>query len=305
MNQNKPLVSIITITRNRAHLIDVAIRSILMQTYSNLEYIIVNGASTDNTVSVVESFNDDRIRLINLEENLSVMDSYKLAVREAKGVFVTMLDDDDEYVLTKIEKQFNLIDQLTDDYGLVYCWADIFDYKTGKKIREHRPALRGDVSELVVEKSIVSGTPMLFLRKEVFEKALSETKDIGIISDWELAARICQLYKVDFVPEVLVKGYENHGSIRMSEADKYYKDYCEKGIIFHSHFLSEFSNIFEKHPFKKVPHLSALTSYCFTIGKYSLGINYYFQLLKLNASTNNILRPIRGIGRAILIKIKN
>ena len=66
---NAPLVSVITITRNRAKLIGRCIQSVLNQTYKNIEHIIVDGASTDETDDVVGSFKDERLRYFKLETN--------------------------------------------------------------------------------------------------------------------------------------------------------------------------------------------------------------------------------------------
>ena len=86
-----PLVSIITITRNREKLIQRAINSVLRQTYSNIEYIIVDGASTDNTSRVVHSIPDDRIKFIELKENLPIAETINIGFRESHGEYILSL----------------------------------------------------------------------------------------------------------------------------------------------------------------------------------------------------------------------
>lgn len=285
-----PLVSIITITRNRGFLISNAIKSILNQTYKNIEYIIVNGASTDDTIDKVNSFQDSRIKLINLDENLSIPVTINIGVENSKGDFITFLDDDDEYMPTKIEKQLKLITQLSSEYGFVYCWMDYFENKTNKKIKNHHPKLKGFVPEKVVEVPIISGTPTLFFRKESFLKLGGWKDDIGIISDWELAARACQIFKVDFVPEVLVRVFVNHGANRMSDG-KYYKGIYKKYILFHTHFLDEFKNIFDKYPQKKNNHLYGIARSYFILGKWKKGWHFYRALLSNSITLKYILLP--------------
>ena len=126
----QPFVSIITITRNRSNFISRAIESILNQTYTNIEYIIVDGASTDNTKEIIESYDDQRIKYIRLSKNCPVVDSIKIGFENSTGDYITFLDDDDEYLNTKIEKQLNLISALPEKYGFVYCWMDYYDQKT-------------------------------------------------------------------------------------------------------------------------------------------------------------------------------
>jgi len=290
MTYQNPLVTIITITRNRADLISRAISSILSQSYQNFEYIIVNGASNDNTIEVVESFKDNRVKLVNLDSNLSTFQSFNIGYKISKGDYVTFLDDDDEYLPEKIRKQVELIETLSEEYGFVYCWMDYFDSKTQSKIREHHPKLRGYVANLVVEKPVVSGTPTFFFRRSCFEKLGGWKDNIGIISDWELAARCCQTWKVDYVPESLVNVYVNHNSVRMSNS-KYYTDFKERRIKFHLYFLEEFKNIFDKYPKKKNYHLHALASSYFLLGKWKEGWGFYKNLLNNTITVKYLLLP--------------
>ena len=107
-----PLVSVITLTHNRAHLLSRAIQSVLNQSYRNIEYILVDGASTDNTREVVSSFADSRIKYFYREEN-DITENINYGVKQAIGKYVTFLDDDDEYKSQKIEKQLILIENLS------------------------------------------------------------------------------------------------------------------------------------------------------------------------------------------------
>ena len=212
-----PLVTIYTITRNRCDLLPRAMKSILNQTYHNIEYIIIDSASTDDTEKVVKSFYDERIRYVKLDQNETFGHCINMAVHLAKGKYVTELDDDDEYQLDKIEKQVKLFETLSDDYGMVYCWMTYYDNKTGERLRMHKSELRGNVINDVVETPTVSGTPTLLFKKSIFDKigGYKESSEIGVESDWEFATRICKYYKIDYVPESLVNVYINHSHMRM------------------------------------------------------------------------------------------
>ena len=124
-----PLVTIYTITRNRCDLLPRAMKSILNQTYHNIEYIIIDSASTDDTEKVVKSFSDERIRYVKLDQNETFGYCVNMAVHIATGKYVSELDDDDEYHLDKIEKQVNLFESLPEEYGMVYCWMTYYDNK--------------------------------------------------------------------------------------------------------------------------------------------------------------------------------
>ena len=105
------LVSIITPTFNSEHFIEKSITSVLSQTYSNWELIIVDDKSTDATVSIINSFTlkDSRIILIELQNNSgSATVPRNKAIERAKGRFIAFLDSDDLWLPTKLEEQISL-----------------------------------------------------------------------------------------------------------------------------------------------------------------------------------------------------
>mgnify|MGYP001168581417 FL=1 len=285
-----PLVSVITITRNRGSMIGRCIKSVLGQTYQNFEHIIVDGASNDNTDDVIASIKDPRLRYIKLDSNWPIPETINKGIKLSKGQFITFLDSDDEYLPAKIEKQLAKMQTLSEEYGMVYCWMTYYNQKTMEVIRIHNPQLKGDVSEDVVEKPTVSGTPTLFFRRGNFLEngGWKDTDEIGIISDWEMCARFCQKWKVDFVPESLVNVYINHGATRMSE-NRYHENLLMKQVKFEKYFLSEFSNIFNKYPKKSFPHLYSLSRALMIIGRYSEAWPYYMNLVKHRHSIKDML----------------
>ena len=289
--ENYPLVSIITITYNRADLIHRCIESIQKQTYSNYEHIIVDGNSTDNTKEIVEAYNDPHIKYFKLETRGPHV-PMKAGSEVAKGKYVTFLDDDDEYLPEKIEKQVKLFETEPDDVGVVYCWMTYFkndDLNT--PIRIHKTELRGFVGEIAPSYPLISGTPTMMLRREVYNEFGGAFDDsIGIpMSDWEFMARVCQKYNVDYVPESLVKVYIDHGHKRLST--NFYQDKASKSIIFHLHFLNCFANVFERNPQYASYHYDTLCRSYVTLGErkkawhflklYAKVSKDYFRLFKL------------------------
>ena len=286
-----PLVSIITITLNRADLIHRCIESIQKQTYRNYEHIIADGNSSENTEEVVLSYKDPHIKYLKLEHSGC---SYQLRAGAdiARGKYITFLDDDDEYLPEKIEKQVSLFEKLPREYGVVYCWMSYYNYDNPNTvIRVHKTELRGDVSDIAPSRPLISGTPTMMIRKDVFDKyGVSFNDDIGyLMSDWELMARICQHCKVDYVPESLVRVYVNHGHSRLST--DFYGEKARRGIIFHTHFLSLFSDCFKRNPKAAEYHYQSLTSCYIKIGDYHNAWLSYRKLLNIRLSVNNILLP--------------
>lgn len=289
--KKEPIVTIYTITRNRADLLPRCMKSILDQTYKNIEYIIIDSASTDNTEDVVKSFNDERIRYIKLEENKTFGACINMAFELATGKYVTELDDDDEYHLDKIEKQVELFETLPEDYGMVYCWMTYYDNVTKNEVRMQKAEFKGSVVEETVEKPTVSGTPSLLVRRDIFKKigGYKSAEEIGIESDWEFAARVCKHYKVDYVPESLINVYVNHTHQRMS-ASGYYKDFYERNIKFHKYMLNEFKGVFTDYPDKKVPHLRGIIKGYLALRSVTNVFRYWKELSKIQFDYKDLLR---------------
>lgn len=105
------LVSIITPSYNTARFIPETINSVLAQTYTNWEMIIVDDCSKDDTDAVVSRFSDPRIRYLKNEKNSGAAVSRNRALREAKGKWIAFLDSDDLWEPTKLEKQIRFMEE--------------------------------------------------------------------------------------------------------------------------------------------------------------------------------------------------
>ncbi len=105
------LVSIITPSYNASKFIEETINSVLMQTYTNWELIIVDDSSVDNSVEIIESYlkNDVRIKLIQLEKNIGAAEARNIGLRMAKGRYIAFLDSDDIWMPQKLEKQLRFM----------------------------------------------------------------------------------------------------------------------------------------------------------------------------------------------------
>lgn len=129
------LVSVIMPSYNTAPYIAKSIESVLRQTYRNLELIIVDDCSTDNTDEVVESFSDSRIRYFHNEKNSGAAVSRNRALREARGQWIAFLDSDDLWTPEKLERQITFMNQ--NGYKFSYTGYQEIDengHETGARI---------------------------------------------------------------------------------------------------------------------------------------------------------------------------
>ncbi|MEC1719115.1 glycosyltransferase family 2 protein [Schinkia azotoformans] len=117
---NQYLVSIVTPAYNCEDFISETIDSVLAQTYSNWEMIIVNDKSTDNTVEVINKYvqKDSRIKLINLNENSGAAVARNKAIEKAKGRFIAFLDSDDRWKREKLKKQIDFMNN--NNFGFTF-----------------------------------------------------------------------------------------------------------------------------------------------------------------------------------------
>lgn len=114
------LVSIIMPNYNCEKYVAETIKSVLAQTYTNWELIFVDDCSTDNSIEVVRSFQDERIRILKNEKNSGAAVSRNYALREAKGEWIAFLDSDDLWLPEKLEKQLAFMK----DNGYSFSYTD-------------------------------------------------------------------------------------------------------------------------------------------------------------------------------------
>jgi glycosyltransferase involved in cell wall biosynthesis len=125
--ENMPLVSIITPLYNSERFIKETIMSVLTQTYTNWEMIIVDDSSTDNSVDIVKNLiaGDPRIKLIRLSKNSGADVARNTAIEAAQGKYVAFLDSDDLWHPEKLEKQIRFMED--NDYLLTYTYYEQMD----------------------------------------------------------------------------------------------------------------------------------------------------------------------------------
>ena len=104
-----PLVSIIIPTYNRAEYLKRALKSVFSQTFKDFEVLVMDDGSTDNTLEIVESFKEERIKYEWAENFGGPAAPRNRGLRFARGEYIAFLDSDDEWITDKIEKQFILL----------------------------------------------------------------------------------------------------------------------------------------------------------------------------------------------------
>jgi len=161
------IVSIITCTYNRAHLLGETIQSVLSQTFSDFEYIIIDDGSTDNTQELIHSFNDKRINYVRHDHSngyLSIARNHGL--KKASGKYIAFIDSDD---LWKDNYLILLVQTLEQNPGFDFCFTDAEVFSTEriiqKSLYQKSGVFKGSVFNDYLHNGFVIYTSCLFLRK--------------------------------------------------------------------------------------------------------------------------------------------
>lgn len=176
-----PLVSVIIPTFNRAHMINDALDSVLQQTYKNIEVIIIDDGSTDDTQDLITNINDPRLRYVK-QENAGVSAARNHGVAISKGVYIAFLDSDDIYEKTCIEAKV-AIAIADENCVLVGGGCSYFNEHTKNCIKDTPARASTTYEDLCIFTAFSGGTCNIFARRDAviaagpFNTALSDSED--------------------------------------------------------------------------------------------------------------------------------
>lgn len=237
-----PLVTVIIPTYNRSHLIENSIKSVLNQTYKNLELYIIDDASTDKTEEIISSIKDDRIIYIKNSTNFGAAKSRNIAIERANGKYVAFLDSDDTWYRNKLELQVNEMENTSENVAFCYCGMELIDYET----KEITKKVNDDVD---IDYNFKNGSYFLtpanvtqFIRTNTLKKLGGFNTNLRGHQDTDLIIRILKnSYSYKYIKQILVSVTRNHDQM-MTNSENYIKarevflenhsDYLGKKILF-------------------------------------------------------------------------
>lgn len=203
MENHRPFFSVIIPTYNHGHLIKKCLDSVVAQTYTCWEAIVVNNFSEDNTVEVVESYQDERIRLVNNTNHGIIAISRNKGLELAKGDWICFLDSDDWWREDKLEVCLSFIE----DYDFLY--HDLAIFQNGKIINKLMKGRSLDKENFVANILLV-GNPIAnsstVIRKTIIDSVgfLSENRRLIAVEDVDYWLRIMTCTdRVKYIPVAL------------------------------------------------------------------------------------------------------
>ena len=210
---DKPLVSVITVVKNGKKYLEETIQSVVNQTYDNIEYIAIDGGSTDGTLDIIKKY-EDKIAYWVSERDEGISDALNKGIKLSSGEIIGLIHSDDYYasedVIQSIVNEFNKYQDIKAIYGII----DLVERESGRlELR-----WRKDCSPNEIRKRMYIPHPTLFCKKEVYEDIGYFRKDLKYAMDREWAIRLVKYTRPYFLNKRIA--VMRRGGINMRNAKK-------------------------------------------------------------------------------------
>lgn len=252
------MISVVIPAFNRENIIKKCIDSVLAQTYSNIEIIVVDDHSTDQTADVVDSYTDPRVKkCIRLSQNRGACYARNKGADSAEGEYIAFQDSDDIWLPEKLEKQLQFMKD--GKYEMVFCGMQRVNHFQNKEwyfplynFDEH-----GNKQKQILKENCVS-TQCILIRKDAFNRVRFD-ENIKKYQDWDFAIRAAEILKMGYIKESLVIAEVQENSIsrinsRYDALNALYNKYYEiisKDNSLDALFLKKMGDAFFKNNTKK------------------------------------------------------
>lgn len=197
-----PLISVVIPTYNHANFLGRALQSVLAQTYTNWEIIVVDNHSQDNTDDIIEGYDDSRIRFLKIHNHGIIAASRNMGIREARGVWVAFLDSDDIWYPDKLASCVAVLKTGCD----LICHGEVWvQNNTMRRQIKYGPTSRAQYGPLLYKGNCIS-TSACVVRKTLLERlnGFCENPDFVTAEDYDLWLRIAHVTKrLYFIPNIL------------------------------------------------------------------------------------------------------
>jgi glycosyltransferase involved in cell wall biosynthesis len=201
---HSPKVTVFIPVYNRARFVRGAIESTLAQTYKDFELLVVDDGSTDQSIEIIKSFDDPRIRLIENKENMGLPTTRNVGLDSARGEFIALLDSDDISLPHRLARQVEFLEKHP-SYAEVGAWSQRMDESGRPKPSvKLQPISAEEVRATLLfrcalkNRSVMGRTAMM--------RELGYRSDFARCQDYDLHARLSEHHDIGNIPEVLVLG---------------------------------------------------------------------------------------------------
>lgn len=294
------MISCIITTYNRGtDILKRSIDSVLNQTYKDKELIIVNDSPENIELCIsidklLKEYNNPIIKYIKHESNLGACKARNTGIESSKGEFIAFLDDDDEWLPNKLEKQLKLF--TSDDVGLVYC--DCIIRRDGvNTLHKNTPRINStDFLECLMLGNFIGGNSFPLIRKKILIDAGKYDERLKALQDFDMWIRIAQISKCVYCEEALVINHISNVSITTISDNR---------VQGFERTLEKYKHIYRKYPVIYHRRLLVISGELFMATKIKKGFMYYKMAInEKKFSIDNIYIPLKCLFVNIRKKIK-
>ena len=200
-------VSVVTPTYNRERVLPRAVDSVLGQTGTDFEYLVVDDASTDDTESVMAAYTDDRLQYIRLDTNAGANAARNVGIDEASGEYIAFLDSDDEWEPNKLERQLHVAEN--EDVGAVY--TGVSQFVDGELTAEKTPSLAGDITADLLGRNFIGTFSSVLVSTPVARDVGRLDESMPSWQDWDYYLRLSRHTDFGVVEEALTRQHGHDG----------------------------------------------------------------------------------------------
>lgn len=284
------MVSVIIPSYNRESLIKRSVISVLNQEYSDIEVIVVDDCSTDNTLNVLAEIDDNRLKVCKLDKNSGACVARNKGIELAIGEYIAFQDSDDEFMPSKIKDQLEALKK--NDADICVCQIERVGYVDSITNKYFPNCEEGFLSfDFMLQRSIIS-TQMILAKKEVFKDNVFDPQ-MPRLQDFDLMIRLAQKYKIYFLKCPLCKVYMQDDSITKSN---------DKGIRAYERLLKKYEDIWKVHNVAYSNMLENLAASYLANGEYRADL--YAKSLRAKFSRRKLLKYILTKLRLIKLFMK-
>ncbi|MCJ8281127.1 MAG: glycosyltransferase [Rivularia sp. ALOHA_DT_140] len=220
MTATMPLISVVVPVYNGEQTIKETIESVLNQTFTNLELIVVNDGSLDSTLNVISHIKDPRLKVFSYR-NAGVAITRNRGIEQSQGEYIAFLDADDLWTSDKLEAQLKAL-QSNRKAAVAYSWVDYIDESGDFLHHGNHITVNGNAYEQMLVENVLENGSNPLIRREALINVGGFNQSLTPAEDWDMWLRLAAVY--DFVtvpyPQILYRTLSSSGSTNVWKMEK-------------------------------------------------------------------------------------
>lgn len=200
--RNGPKISVIMPVHNGLPFLKAAVESIINQSFKDFEFIIIDDASTDQSLGYLKSISDKRVKILKNPENVGVAQSLNSALKASEGQYIARMDADDVSLPQRLRNQLKFMVNHP-QVDICGSWVNIID-KSGKLIGSKKPVTNYQQIKEALSWSSPVIHPTFFAKRKFYEDIGGYDENFDMAEDYELLVRAKDRFKIANIPEALL-----------------------------------------------------------------------------------------------------